>query len=239
MNSLHKNTVLIVFLMIACTAVVALAGPNESGPPRPVPAIAAPEPAAPPAVAPVAIQEEVPVLTPVQSQLLDTFGWAERVANDQLAVWVSVAEQRTRVIRNGEILLDKPCATAANGVGFEMGSKKTPLGWHSVAKKIGDGAPWGQVFRSRAATNEIWKPGDDTKQDLVLTRILWLTGEEPGKNRGGSVDSYERYIYFHGTNAEDLIGAPSSHGCIRMYNDDVIEAFDLIPEGALVLITTE
>ena len=71
----------------------------------------------------------------------------------------------------------------------------------------------------------------------MLTRLLWLTGEEPGVNQGGNVDSYNRYIYIHGTNDEAKIGTPSSHGCIRLRNDDVIEAYKLIPANARVLIT--
>ena len=95
------------------------------------------------------------------------------------------------------------------------------------------------VFRARAATKEIWKPGDQSDEDLVLTRLLWLSGEEPGKNQGGNVDSHARYIYFHGTNDEDLIGQPASHGCIRLRNAAVIEFYDLIPLGTKVVITEE
>lgn len=150
---------------------------------------------------------------------------------------MSVDEQVLRVIHGDEIVWQAPCATAANGTGSKMDSYKTPLGWHSVKRKIGQDAPIGQVFRSAQATKEIWKPGHPSKEDLVLTRILWLTGEEPGKNLGGDVDSYSRYIYIHGTNEEEKIGTPSSHGCIRLKNVDVVKVFDLIAEGTPVLIT--
>lgn len=174
-------------------------------------------------------------------EYLDTFGWEKRVGAG-LGVWVSVDEQRLRLIEGGEIVWDVPCATASAGTGSVSGSLQTPLGWHRVDSKFGDGAPWGQVFRSRVATKEIWKPGQDTKEDLVLTRVLWLDGLEPGKNQGKTgdgvlVDSKERCIYIHGTNGEDKIGTPSSHGCIRLLNDDVLLAFERIPLDTPVLIT--
>ena len=111
-----------------------------------------------------------------------------------------------------------------------------PETWRFIWK-FGDGAPWGQVFRSRQVTKEVWKPGQESSEDLVLTRVLLLAGEEPGVNQGGNVDSTERCIYIHGTNQEERIGQPSSHGCVRLRNDDVIEAFDWIPEGTPVLIS--
>ncbi|MEK7795316.1 MAG: L,D-transpeptidase [Candidatus Hydrogenedentota bacterium] len=175
-------------------------------------------------------------LTSEQLELLNGCGW-EKWAGHDPAVWISAGEQMLRVIECGKVTYQAQCATAKNGVGGEMDSLKTPLGWHSVAQKIGAGAPWGQVFRSREATREIWKPGDDVSEDLVLTRVLVLQGEEPGINKGGDVDSLARYIYIHGTNDEANIGVPSSHGCIRLLNDDVMEAFDIIQEGAWVLIT--
>jgi len=175
-------------------------------------------------------------LTPEQRQVLLEAGWQEH-AGDGPAVWVSISEQTFRIIEHGEVTWQAPCSTAKNGPGFKADSFKTPLGWHSVAEKVGEDAPWGQVFRAKRPTGEIWKPGEETDRDLVLTRILALAGEEPGLNKGGDVDSYKRCIYIHGTNGEDEIGRPVSHGCIRLKNDDVIEAFEKIPEGAAVLIT--
>lgn len=182
-----------------------------------------------------------PAMSDAFQEYLDTFGWEKRVGAG-LGVWVSVDEQRLRLIEGGEIVWDVPCATASAGTGSVSGSLQTPLGWHRVDSKFGDGAPWGQVFRSRVATKEIWKPGQDTKEDLVLTRVLWLDGLEPGKNQGKTgdgvlVDSKERCIYIHGTNGEDKIGTPSSHGCIRLLNDDVLLAFERIPLDTPVLIT--
>jgi len=175
-------------------------------------------------------------LSEEQWRFLQDKGWAERAGNE-VAVWVSVDEQILRVVQGRTVLFEKPCATAEKGTGNETNSLQTPLGWHSVCDKYGEGAPWGQVFRSRSRTGEVWKPGDDTDEDLVLSRILALTGEEPGVNKGGRVDSRTRNIYMHGTNAEEKIGIPSSHGCIRLRNDDVIEAFEMVPVAAFVLIT--
>lgn len=175
-------------------------------------------------------------LSPEQAALLERYGWTTRLGAST-GVWVSISEQMVRVIRDGELVWQAPCSTAANGPGSEKDSFKTPLGWHSVAERLGDGAPWGAVFKSKKPTGKAWKPGEETEEDLVLTRILALAGEEPGKNKGGNVDSYARNIYFHGTNAEEKIGTPVSHGCIRLTNDDVILAFERVPLNAPVLIT--
>jgi hypothetical protein len=175
-------------------------------------------------------------LTQEQFAVLADAGWAERTGGRR-SIWIDVDEQMLRVIEGGNVLYQARCATASNGVGSEMNSMKTPLGWHSVARRIGENAPWGRVFRARAATNEIWQPGDDVTEDLVLTRVILLAGEEPGVNKGGNVDSMARHIYIHGTNDEARIGTPSSHGCIRMLNDDIVEMFPMIPDGAPVLIT--
>ena len=162
--------------------------------------------------------------------------WKENVGST-LGIWVSVPEQRLRIIEGGKVILEFPCSTAANGVGCEKDSYKTPIGWHAVHEKIGEGAPWGQVFRWRKATEEVWTPGDVVKEDLVLTRVLVLRGEQPGLNKGGDVDSLSRHIYIHGTNDEERIGRPASYGCIRLRNDDVIQVFDRIPVDTPVLIT--
>lgn len=131
-------------------------------------------------------------------------------------------------------------STAENGVGNESGSFKTPLGKHSVCEKIGDGAPILTIFKSRQDTGFTCKTLNvPVDEDLILTRILRLKGEESGVNSGHKedgtcIDSYERYIYIHGTNREDLLGTPASHGCIRMGNDDIVELFPNIRVGATV-----
>ncbi len=180
--------------------------------------------------------QDTPMLTDEQSTLLDSLGWKGRVG-DALGVWVSIHDQKFYLIEGRRILWETPCSTAAKGAGSKMHSFKTPLGWHRVAEKVGDGRPWGQIFREKKPAKEVWKRGDPVKEDLVLTRVLVLSGEEPGRNQGGDVDSYARAIYIHGTNDEEHIGTPTSHGCVRLTNDDVLRAFERIPAGTLVLIT--
>jgi len=170
--------------------------------------------------------------------LLSSMGWSEHVGNG-LGIWVSIKEQMLRVIRGSAIVTETRCSTAAKGPGSKADSFQTPLGWHSVAEKFGNDAPWGQVFRDKHATKEIWKRGDPVKEDLVLTRMLTLRGEEPGKNKGGDVDSFDRNIYIHGTNYEEKIGTPASHGCVRLTNDDVITLYEMIPLNTQILITEE
>lgn len=181
-----------------------------------------------------------PELAPELAELMERCGWAGRVGAGA-GILVSVPLQRLWLIEGGRPVWQADCATASAGVGFVEGSGQTPTGWHRVSEKFGDGAPWGQVFRSRAATKEVWKPGAKSNEDLVLTRLLWLEGLEPGINlgkdaKGRVVDSKRRHIYLHGTNGEAQIGKPSSHGCIRLLNDDIIVLFDRTPVGTPVHI---
>jgi len=194
------------------------------------------------AAAPAETEPPARTLREAERAHLAAHDWAARVGDDRLAVWVDVATQRFLLLRGAHVLWETTCAADAAGTGQRINSLQTPLGWHEVGRKIGDDAPWGQVFRGRVPTGEIWQPGMDTTEDLVLTRILWLDGLEPGFNRGTNaqgvvVDSRRRYIYIHGTNGEADLGTPSSHGCVRLSNDDVIEAYARIPEGTPVLIS--
>lgn len=142
---------------------------------------------------------------------------------------VNVARQTLHLLRNGEPVKSWPVSTSRFGLGTEPGSFKTPLGRFRIAQKIGDGAePW-SVFRSRVPTGEIAEPGGE--HDGILSRILWLDGTDEE-----NANTFSRYIYLHGTNQEDLIGTPASHGCVRMRNADIIELFDLVPEGTPVVI---
>jgi len=126
-------------------------------------------------------------------------------------------------------------STSQFGIGNREGSYKTPRGLHRIAEKIGGGAaPW-TIFSSRENTGVVWKDGMDG-ENQVLTRILRLQGLEPGVNAGPSIDSYERYIYIHGTNKEDLIGTPFSHGCVCMRNEDIMTLFDMVDVGTYVYI---
>jgi L,D-transpeptidase YbiS len=131
-------------------------------------------------------------------------------------------------------------SSAARGAGERMNSECTPRGWHVVRAKIGAGAPLNSVFVGRRPTGEIYSPalrGRHPDRDWILTRILWLSGLERGKNRLGDVDSMRRYIYIHGAPDDEPIGAPSSHGCVRMRNRDVVELFERVPVGTRVNIT--
>lgn len=134
-----------------------------------------------------------------------------------------------------------PCSTAANGIGNLEGSYMTPPGWHTIDEKHGGGLPSGAVLKSRQPTGQVWQPGQHTPEDLVLTRILWLTGLEPGVNHGVDaagrvIDSKRRYIYIHGTNDEAKLGTPASHGCIRLSNAAAIEVFNAVDVGTPVVI---
>lgn len=133
-----------------------------------------------------------------------------------------------------------PVSTALNGPGELKDSNCTPRGQHLVRAKIGAGCALGTVFIGRRPTGEIWSPElgiQHPGRDWILTRILWLSGCEPGKNRLGHCDSMQRYIYIHGTPDTEPMGVPRSHGCIRMRNADVVELFGRVPAGTLVLIT--
>lgn len=135
-----------------------------------------------------------------------------------------------------------PVSTAANGVGCEKGSYCTPLGLHTVRAKIGAGAPLNTVFKARRATGEICTPAlvnANPERDWILTRILWLSGCEIGKNRLGNVDTMQRYIYIHGTPDTTNIRQPGSHGCIRLHNPDMIALFDLADVGTVVNIVND
>ncbi|WP_047550376.1 L,D-transpeptidase [Methylotenera sp. G11] len=130
-------------------------------------------------------------------------------------------------------------STAANGVGCEKDSGCTPLGEHIVRAKIGAGMPLNTVFVGRRPTGEILTPqlaAQYPQRDWILTRIMWLSGSEIGRNRLGSVDSMQRYIYIHGTPDTEPMGQPRSHGCVRMRNQDVAELFDLVEVGTPVVI---
>lgn len=130
-------------------------------------------------------------------------------------------------------------SSAKNGSGQLSGSACTPLGHHIIRAKIGDSMPVGSVFRGRRFTGEIYTSELSERypeRDWILTRILWLSGKEPGTNRLGNVDSMRRYIYIHGTPDSEPMGIPLSHGCIRMRNTDMVELFNLSPVGMDVYI---
>lgn len=149
---------------------------------------------------------------------------------------VGVEAQRAWWLEGGRVRGEWPVSTSAEGVGGRSGSFQTPPGWHRIQRKVGEGAEPGTIFVSREPTGERWR-GETRGDDLILTRILTLEGLEPGVNRGGDVDSLERFIYLHGTNQEGALGRAVSHGCVRFSNQDIIELFGLVREGDLVVIT--
>lgn len=130
-------------------------------------------------------------------------------------------------------------STAKNGPGEKMNSECTPTGEHIIRAKIGAGCGVNTVFIGRRPSGEIYTPvlrEQFPNRDWILTRILWLSGQVPGKNRLGEVDTMRRYIYIHGCPDEDVMGVPNSHGCVKMKNTDLIELFDIVPTGTKVLI---
>ncbi|MBE9563087.1 MAG: L,D-transpeptidase, partial [Proteobacteria bacterium] len=129
-------------------------------------------------------------------------------------------------------------STSKFGEGSTARSNKTPLGRHHIENKIGANAPVGTIFKARQNTGRIAKINGEIG-DLVTSRIMWLKGLEAGKNRGTGIDSHKRYIYIHGTAEENKIGQKASHGCIRMFNHEVIELFNLVKEKTLVNIVMD
>lgn len=139
----------------------------------------------------------------------------------------------------GQALRRYPVSTAARGAGEESGSFCTPRGRHVVRARIGADLPENTVFVARRPTGERYSEALAAAQpgrDWILTRILWLSGREPGFNRLGTVDTMHRYVYIHGTPDSVVLGQPGSHGCIRMRNRDLVELFDLVPLGTEVML---
>ncbi len=150
-------------------------------------------------------------------------------------LFVDIAKQELHVVKDGKIAETYPVSTASKGIGNREGSFQTPRGVHRICEKYGRGAPVGRVFKDRIDTGETWHVGAPG-ENMVLTRILRLEGLEAGVNKGPGIDSYERYIYIHGTNNEGAIGSPFSQGCVCMRNHDVIRLFETVEEGAIVFI---
>ena len=148
---------------------------------------------------------------------------------------VSIETQTLLVCANSTIVERYNASTSRFGNGNRENSLKTPLGLHRIREKFGADAPAGRIFRDREDSGMDWDH-HQTGDNLILTRILRLEGLEEGINRGAGVDSYERYIYIHGTGREDLIGTPLSHGCVCLRNHDIIRLFDMVKEGTLVYV---
>jgi lipoprotein-anchoring transpeptidase ErfK/SrfK len=149
-----------------------------------------------------------------------------------MKIEIDVPTQQLTVSDGKRVVASYSVSTAKKGLGEKNGSLCTPRGRHIVRAKIGAGLPLGAVFVRRRPTGEVWSPQLHAKypgRDWILTRILWLSGCEPGRNRLGDVDTMRRYIYIHGTPDTSRMGVPGSIGCIRMRNRDIAELFELLP----------
>ncbi len=173
----------------------------------------------------------------INQELAGKLGGAPALAAERPFIYIDTHKQTLYWINIDELENKSfPISTAANGLGNQLDSNKTPTGIHRIKQKIGDGQPPGMMFVAREATGQISKNTDNQEKDEITSRIMWLDGLEPGFNKDGVNDSFTRYIYIHGTSDEKRIGEPVSHGCIRMTNKDVIELFDAAQENDLVLI---
>ncbi|MFY9327141.1 MAG: L,D-transpeptidase [Georgfuchsia sp.] len=149
-----------------------------------------------------------------------------------MRIRVNIGAQTLQLLDDDRLLREYQVSTGALGVGEQYGSFKTPRGCHLIRARIGDGMPENTVFVRRRPTGEHWSPELHEQypgRDWILTRILWLSGCEPGFNRLGDVDTMRRYIYIHGSPDITGMGVPGSHGCIRMRNADMIDLFDRVP----------
>ena len=144
---------------------------------------------------------------------------------------VSVPRQEVSLYSEGELIWQRPASTSRFGLGTTEGSNCTPLGEFLVCEKYGSSAPLGTIFKGRKPVG-VWDPAQTVEGDLVLTRIFRLSSSVPLLK-----NTYNRYIYFHGTNQEELIGSPASHGCIRLKNQDMADLYTLVPVGTSVTIS--
>ncbi|MHB1231349.1 MAG: L,D-transpeptidase family protein [Burkholderiales bacterium] len=155
-------------------------------------------------------------------------------------IHISISDQSLELLdKAGDLERRYAVSTAANGVGEANGSYCTPRGRHIIRAKIGAGQPENTVFVRRRPTGEIYTPELGARfpeRDWILTRILWLSGCEPGFNRLGEVDTMRRFIYIHGSPDEVAMGVPGSHGCVRMRNADVMDLFERVAAGTPVEI---
>jgi L,D-transpeptidase YbiS len=149
----------------------------------------------------------------------------------QRKVIVHALSNKLELLENDQVIWTASISISKHGLGEEPNSYKTPRGKHRIAQKIGKGMPIGTVFKSRVPTGTWSAENPGTAEDLILTRILWLEGLEEQNQT-----SFDRYIYFHGTNHEKLIGTAASQGCIRLKNQDMVQLFDNVEIGNEVII---
>ncbi len=154
---------------------------------------------------------------------------------DELFLVASIEGQKLFVCAKDRVVCDYPASSSRFGVGIREDSLKTPPGIHKICEKIGSGAPIGRIFRDREDTGVDWDHASG-EENIILTRILRLEGCEPGINKGAGIDTYERYVYIHGTNREKDVGTPFSHGCICMRNTDIVTLFDAVGENTILYV---
>ena len=157
----------------------------------------------------------------------------------EIHINVDISQQRMYLFNQNKLVKSYPVSTSSFGEGQIENSFKTPLGKHVISELFGTNVDKNEIFVNRVLINRkatIIDNSIDTDNDFITSRIMWLKGLEDGKNLGGNVDSYSRYIYIHGTQEEGLIGKKASHGCIRLFNHDVIELYEIIKEGTTVNI---
>ncbi len=155
---------------------------------------------------------------------------------------ISISKQQLLLFEDDKLLKTYVVSTAKNGPGEMMDSECTPRGKHIISEKIGADCPTNAVFVGRMPTGETYEPALrelHPERDWILTRILWLSGMEEGRNKGGEVDSRDRYIYIHGSPDDVDMGQPGSRGCVRMRNDDIIDLYEIVDEGVEVIITDD
>ncbi|MDH5387623.1 MAG: L,D-transpeptidase [Gammaproteobacteria bacterium] len=156
------------------------------------------------------------------------------------SIHISVKDQlMTLLDEAGRVLHSYPVSTSKFGTGSRNNSNQTPLGLHRIKDKIGGAMPINEVFIGRmphGSLDECIERGVELPEDVITSRIMWLEGMQPGRNQGGYVDTYQRYIYIHGTSDEEHIGTPASMGCIRMLNADIVELFRRVESGTEVMI---
>ena len=164
---------------------------------------------------------------------------ASRNTLSEEVIYISIKQQKLYHIQNNTIIKEYIISSSAFGIGSKAGSNKTPIGLHCIKEKYGGKTPLNgemreRVFQGNIAT--IYTDQTKSKTDDITSRILWLEGLEKGKNSGKGIDSFDRYIYIHGTSEEGRLGKPASHGCIRMKNKEVIDLYKIVEVGTLVLI---
>ncbi len=162
--------------------------------------------------------------------------------NQDKHIEVNISTQTLTLFAGDDVIKQYTISTAKNGPGEQMDSECTPRGKHLIREKIGAACKANTVFVGREPTGELYHPElreQFPDRDWILTRILWLSGSEAGKNKGGRVDSYDRYIYIHGGPDDVAMGVPGSRGCVRMRNADMIELFDLVETETGVNIVEE